>query len=190
MQDDDQQKDQEVTTDDLQDLIKEAEEIDQQEQEDNVVGTQDPASTNDNGDDEVAKLKEALARTMADFQNFKRRAGEDKMRFVKFANTELLKELLPIIDNFDRACVHVPDELKEDVWAKGVIGTHDELMKAMDKIGVKKIETVGQKFDPTKHEALIQAPGEKDVVIEELEPGYIYNGETVKAAKVKVGDGN
>ena len=127
---------------------------------------------------------------MADFQNFKRRAEEDKMRFVKFANAELLKELLPIIDNFDRSCQHIPEGLKEDAWTKGVIHTHDDLMKALEKIGVKKMETVGQKLDPVKHEALISAPGEKDVIIEVLEPGYTYNDTTIKAAKVKVGDGN
>lgn len=183
--DDDQKDDKQVTADDLQDLIKEAEEID--EKEESEIRIQESAVDNDDG--EATKLKEALARTMADFQNFKRRADEDKMRFVKFANADLLKELLPIIDNFDRACVHVPDELKEDVWAKGVVSTHDELMKALTKIGVKKTETVGQKFDPTKHDALMQAPGEKDVIVEELEPGYIYNGDTIKAAKVKVGNG-
>ena len=191
--DDDQQDDKKVTADDLQDLIKEAEEIDEQEQEEmeeENVGDGHACPSNDDDIEETAKLKEALARTMADFQNFKRRAEEDKMRFVKFANADLLKELLPIIDNFDRACVHVPDELKEDVWAKGVVSTHDELMKALDKIGVKKTETVGQKFDPTKHDALMSGPGEKDVIIEELEPGYIYNDTTIKAAKVKVGDGS
>jgi len=134
-------------------------------------------------------LKEALARCMADMQNYKRRVEEDKMRFVKFANSELLKIIIPIIDNFDRSCQHMPDNLKEDAWAKGVIHTHDDLMKALAKIGVKRIETVGKKLDPTKHEAVLQGPGEKDVVTEELEPGYSYHEETVKAAKVKVGNG-
>ena len=139
---------------------------------------------------QTEKLKEALARCMADMQNFKRRSEEDKMRFVKFANAELLKELLPIIDNFDRACQQVPAELNDDAWASGVISTHDELMKALEKIGVKRIETVGQKLDPTKHEAVIQGFGKKDEIIEELEPGYAYHDETLKPAKVKVGDGN
>ncbi len=178
--------DKKITSDDLKDLIKEAEAID----EEKTKEEEENAAQSGGDEDEINKLKEALARTMADFQNFKRRAEEDKMRFVKFANADLLKELLPIIDNFDRACIHVPDELKEDVWAKGVVSTHDELMKALDKIGVKKTETVGQKFDPIKHDALMSGPGEQDVIIEELEPGYTYNGETIKAAKVKVGDGS
>jgi molecular chaperone GrpE len=137
----------------------------------------------------IEELTSALQRCMADMQNYKRRAEEDKMRFVKFANSEFLKIIIPIIDNFDRSCQHLPDALKEDAWAKGVMHTHDDLMKALAKIGVKRIETVGKKLDPTKHEAVLQGPGEKDVVTEELEPGYSYHDETVKAAKVKVGNG-
>ena len=140
-------------------------------------------------EEEIEKLKDQLARCMADLQNYKRRAEEDKMRFVKFANAELLKELLPIIDNFDRGCQQLPDVLKEDPWAKGVIHTHDELMKALEKIGIKRIETVGQKLDPNIHEAVMQGFGKKDEIIEELEPGYTYHDETLKPAKVKVGDG-
>lgn len=138
---------------------------------------------------QIAELKDALARCMADMQNFKRRSDEDRISFVKFANAELLKELLPIIDNFNRSCEHLPDTLKDDAWAKGVVHTHDDLMKALNKIGVKRIETVGQKMDPTKHEALIQGEGEKDIILEELEPGYVYNEKVLKAAKVKVGSG-
>jgi molecular chaperone GrpE len=137
----------------------------------------------------IEELTASLQRCMADMQNYKRRAEEDKTRFVKFANGELLKMLLPIIDNFDRACQHLPENLKEDVWAKGVVHTHDDLMKAVERIGVKRIETVGKKLDTTKHEAVLSGPGEKDVVTEELEPGYSYHDETLKPAKVKVGNG-
>jgi molecular chaperone GrpE len=137
----------------------------------------------------IEELTASLQRCMADMQNYKRRAEEDKMRFVKFANGELLRMLLPIIDNFDRACQHLPENLKEDVWAKGVVHTHDELMKAVTKIGVKRIETVGKKLDPSKHEAVLAGPGEKDVITEEFEPGYSYHEETLKPAKVKVGNG-
>ena len=172
-------------TDDLQAKIEEAKKADEKVHEQE----HEQAKAQDETEKQMNALKEALARCMADMQNYKRRAEEDKMRFVKFANSELLKELIPIIDNFDRSCQHLPDSLKEDAWAKGVMHTHDDLMKALEKIGVKRIETVGKKLDPTKHEAVLQGPGEKDVVVEELEPGYMYHEETLKPAKVKVGDG-
>jgi molecular chaperone GrpE len=142
------------------------------------------------GDSEqIDELKEQLARCMADMQNFKRRAEEDKSKWIKFANYELLKELLPIIDNFDRACQQIPDNLKDDGWVKGVVHTHDDMMKALEKFGVKRIETVGKPLDPNLHEAVMQGEGEKDVIIEEFEPGYTYHEQTLKAAKVKVGSG-
>jgi len=168
--------------DDLQKKVEDAQAADEKTQ---AKETKEADKT-----DEIGQLKDQLARCLADMQNMKRRAEEDKFRFVKFANAELLKTLLPIIDNFDRACQHLPENLKTDEWAKGVISTHDELMKALEKLGVKRVPTVGEKLDPTKHEAMLSDKGEKDVILEELEPGYLYHDETLKPAKVKVGDGN
>jgi molecular chaperone GrpE len=140
-------------------------------------------------DQQIASLKDSLMRAMADSQNMKRRFEEDRARLIRFANAELLKELLPIIDHFDRACAQLPASLAGDAWVKGVLSTHEELMRALEKIGVKKIETAGKKLDPTLHEAVLQGEGEKDVILEEYEPGYTHNGETLKPAKVKVGGG-
>ncbi len=143
----------------------------------------------DQGVQKIADLTNALARCMADLQNYRRRSEEDKGRFVKFANAELLKTLLPALENLDRSCRHMPESLKEDAWAKGVLHTQTDLTKALALIGVTKIETVGKKLDLKFHEALIQGPGEKDMITEELDPGYLVNGEVLKVAKVKVGDG-
>ena len=137
----------------------------------------------------IEELTNTLARAMADLQNFKRRTQEDQVRFVKFANAELLKILVPVIDNFDRSASHLPEDLKGNDWAKGVMQIHDDFLKTLEKIGVKKVQTVGQKLNPKFHEALIAGPGEKDVIIEELEPGYTFNDDVLKPAKVKVGDG-
>ena len=137
----------------------------------------------------IEELTNHLARCMADLQNYRRRSEEDKGRFVKFANAEMLKVLLPALENLDRSCKHLPENLKEDAWAKGVLHTQSDLTKALAILGVKRIETVGQKLDLKFHEALMQGPGEKDVITEELDPGYTLNGEAIKVAKVKVGDG-
>ncbi len=164
--------------DDLQKKVEEAQQKDKEIQE-----AEKSIST------ETEELKSQLARCMADMQNFKRRVEEDKSKWIKFANYELLKELLPIVDNFDRGCRQLPDKLKDDGWAKGVVNTHDDLMKALEKIGVKRIETVGKPLNPNVHEAVMQGDGEKDIITEELEPGYTYHEQTLKAAKVKVGSG-
>jgi len=150
---------------------------------------EETAQEEDTKDAKIAELTEALARAMADMQNFKRRNEEEKGSFVKFANAELLKILIPVFDNFDRSADHLPDELKKNEWAKGVVIIHDDLMRTLEKLGIKKMPTVDEKLDPSKHEALMAGPGEQDVIIEEFEAGYTFQDETIKVAKVKVGDG-
>ena len=151
MSDDDQK-------DDLQQKVQRAQAEDQERQA-NEETTAEP---------NAEELKNALARALADLQNYKRRTEEDKAKFVKFANAEL----------------------KGNDWAKRVVQIDQELNKTLTGLGVKRIETVGQKLDTRQHEALMSGPGEKDVVIEEFEPGYLLNDEVIKPAKVKVGDGS
>ena len=174
--------DEKVVKDDLQAKIEAA------QAKDNAQN--DQSSQENEAEIKIQQLTEALQRSMADMKNMTRRAEQDKMRFVKFANVELLKQLLPIIDNFNRACDQVPEDSKENSWTKGVVQIHSNFLKVLEKIGLKKIETVGKKLDTTKHEALMSGSGKKDIVIEEFEPGYSYHNEVIKPAKVKVGDGN
>jgi molecular chaperone GrpE len=173
-------------SDDLTKKVEEAKEMDSTEQE---IPLSAGMKKEEESKKKIEELTNHLARCMADLQNYRRRSEEDKGRFVKFANTELLKILLPALENLDRSCRHLPEALKEDAWAKGVLHTQAEITKAMDKIGVKRIETVGKKMDLKFHEVLMQGPGEKEMITDELDPGYTLNGETIKAAKVKVGDG-
>lgn len=140
-------------------------------------------------DAKIEELMGQLARAMADLQNFKRRSEEEKASFVKFANAELLKNILPILDNLDRSVTHLPEDMKTNEWAKGMIHIHGDLLKTFEKLGIKKIKTVGEKLDPKMHEALMAGPGDKDIVVEEFEPGYTLFNDVIKVAKVKVGDG-
>ncbi|MBU0705768.1 nucleotide exchange factor GrpE [Patescibacteria group bacterium] len=146
-------------------------------------------SDNDAKDARIEELTGQLARAMADLQNFKRRNEDEKASFVKFANAELLKIILPILDNLDRSVTHLPEELKDNEWTKGMLQIHNDLLKTFEKLGIKKIKTVGEKLNPKMHEALMAGPGEKDVIVEEFEPGYTLFDDVIKVAKVKVGDG-
>ncbi len=156
--------------------------------------TEESASTESDEVNEANKAKideltNALARAMADLQNYKRRTKEDQAKFVKVANTELIKVLLPVIDNLDRSTEHLPDDLKDNKWAKGIVQIHDEFLKTLETVGVKKIKTIGETLDPNLHEGLMTEPGKKDEIVEEFEPGYTLNDNVIKPAKVKVGDG-
>lgn len=144
----------------------------------------------DSKDAKIEELTGQLARAMADLQNFRRRSEEEKASFVKFANAEMLKMILPILDNLDRSITHLPAEMKDNEWAKGMTHIHADLLKTFEKLNITKIKTVGEKLDPKKHEALMAGVGEKDIVVEEFEPGYMIGDEVLKVAKVKVGDGS
>lgn len=149
-------------------------------------------------DDATAKLQaeldnmtEMAKRTMADMQNYKRRVEEEKKSWSIFANADLVKKLLPIFDNFKRALTHQPKDLNEDTkkWLEGIGMSISQLEKLLQDLGVKKIEALGQKFNPDLHEALAQGPGEQDIILEELESGYTLGDKVLRHAKVKVGNG-
>ena len=167
--------------DDLDEKVKQADAEDKAQQQ--------AQNDDESKDAKIEELTGQLARAMADLQNYKRRNEEEKAGFVKWANAEMLKSLLPLLDNLDRSVTHLPEELKENEWAKGMLHIHGDLLKTFEKLGVKKIKTVGEKLDPNLHEAMLAGPGEKDAILEEFEPGYTINGDVLKVAKVKVGDG-
>lgn len=168
--------------DDLNEKVEAAKAADQSNQQ--------AQNEEDSKDAKIEELTGQLARAIADLQNFKRRSEEEKASFVKFANLELLKTILPILDNLDRSVTHLPEELKDNEWTKGMLHIHDDLIKTFEKLGIKKIETVGSKLDPVKHEAMLAGVGEKDVIVEEFEPGYTLFDDVIKVAKVMVGDGS
>ncbi|MBD3328436.1 nucleotide exchange factor GrpE [Candidatus Peregrinibacteria bacterium] len=135
------------------------------------------------------KLDEMTAisqRALADLQNFKRRTEEEKANFITFANIALLQELLPAIDNMHRTLEH---ETKDQEWIAGAEQTMKQTLQILGKIGLSTVPTLNETFDPTKHEALLTGPGEKDKIIEELEKGYTLNDKVIKMARVKVGNG-
>lgn len=137
----------------------------------------------------IAELTEALLRERADAMNVRRRAEEDRIKLGGFYKSLIVKELLPVIDNFERALKNVPKELAENDYIKGVQGVVKQFEDTMVKIGVERIKTVGEHFNPELHEAISMEEGEGDteVVTEELQAGYKVGDEIIRHAMVKVG---
>jgi len=137
---------------------------------------------------QVAELTEALQRERADAINIRRRHEEqiNGMRSVVKAN--VVRDLLPVIDNFERALKHVPKDLEENDFVKGVKGVVKQFEKTLQDIGVEKIKTSGEEFDPKYHEAVQMEEGEgsHEVVSEELQSGYRIGDEVIRHAMVKV----
>lgn len=138
---------------------------------------------------ELNEMTEMAKRAVAEMQNLKRRFEEDKRQFLTFANLELIRALLPVIDNFERALTHTPKEAAE--WCKGIEMSLNQLHQALAQAGLTSIEVeLGAKFNPDFHEALAQDTGEKDTILEVFEKGYILGDRVIRHAKVKVGNGH
>jgi len=124
-----------------------------------------------------------LQRLQAEFENFQKRNANDNVRFAKLANKELIKHLLPILDNFQLGFQN--KNSKE--FIKGMELIYSNFYSILEENGLKKIDTKG-KFNPYKHEVLLTEDSKKEseTILEELQPGYTLNGEILRNAKVKV----
>jgi len=138
---------------------------------------------------ELAKFKELAARAQADLQNAKDRMQKEAADMRAFAAAGMVQQLLPVLDHFQRAFAHLPADLKDHEWVKGVQAMEQDLLRKLMDAGLKKIECVGQPVDLAKHEVLQVGPGGKDTVIDVFEDGYEFSGRVLRAAKVKVGNG-
>ena len=137
---------------------------------------------------ELDEMTELAKRTMADMQNQKRRFEEEKKVLITMGNVGLIKSLLPIIDNLNRAKEHAPENTDKE-WLNGIEMSLNQLNTELTNFGLKEIPTKDEKFNPDLHEALLQGEGEKDIIIEELEKGYMLGERVIRHAKVKVGTG-
>lgn len=145
------------------------------------------SKTVDTSAKQIEELTNDLKRVQAEFINYKNRVETEKATLSQFSKAQTLKELLPIIDDLERALSHLPDHLKEDKWALGVRSVYDRLQKQLEKLGVKKIDALNQPFDHHLHEA-VQMDGEGDaqVVSEVLQNGYLFGDQVIRHAAVKV----
>lgn len=136
----------------------------------------------------IGELTEALQRERADAENLRRRTQEEKSRLGEFYKAMVVQELLPALDNLERAFKHIPKELKDDDFVKGIQGVLKQFEQCFAQLGVKRVKTVGEIFDPRLHEAvhMEEGDGTVEVVCEELQPGYTLGDEVIRHAMVKV----
>lgn len=138
---------------------------------------------------EIAQLKDSLARSQADFVNFRRRQAQELESTLKYANGQCIQELLPTIDNLNRAFLHTPEEIKSNQWVTGILAIEKQFLQTLEKLGLKKIQTVGQIADPNFHEIIGVSDQPKtapDTITDEIEAGYMLHDKVLRAAKVRV----
>ncbi len=137
---------------------------------------------------QVAELTEALQRERADIINVRRRHDEQLASLKNHVKADVIEDLLPIIDNFERALGHVPKDLENNDFVKGVQAIVKQFESTLGNIGVLRIKTVGEEFDPNVHEAVSMedGSGDKEVVSEELQAGYQLGDTVIRHAMVRV----
>jgi molecular chaperone GrpE len=141
-----------------------------------------------------AKAKDAveqhdqLLRLAAEFENYKKRVQKEKSDLIKFGNDSLLKAVLPILDNLERAIDHGKQMNKNGPLLQGVEIILRQFLTILERFGVKPVAAMGESFDPEKHEAVSQAESDQEPnrVISELEKGYLFHERLLRPAKVLV----
>ncbi|MFO7997266.1 MAG: nucleotide exchange factor GrpE [Dehalococcoidia bacterium] len=153
--------------------------------------------------EDIGTLRQALAeekekadkylanwqRSQADFANYKQRSEQERMESLEFANSALVSNLLPVIDDLERAFASVPAELDESSWTEGVRLIYNKLKATLEAQGLTEIQARGEPFDPRLHEAVMQQEGEEGKVIEETQKGYKFKEKVIRPSLVIVGKG-
>ena len=133
-------------------------------------------------------LQDRLLRTAAEFDNYRKRMDRERKDLSEYATTDVLLELLPIVDNFERA-LQAPAGTEADAFRKGIELIHKQMLDLLRKRGVTPLETLGAEFDPNFHQAVIQEPSaehREGEVMQELQRGYMLGERLLRPAMVKV----
>ena len=142
-------------------------------------------------DEQVALWKDKYLRTMAEFENYRRRSIKEKSDWLKNSNERIVLSICDVMDNFERAMEQMQEEHSEDPFIKGIVQIKKQLDNILEKENVKKIETEDAVFDPAMHEALAHIPSDKDEneIVAVIQNGYMMNEKVIRAARVAVSNG-
>lgn len=148
-----------------------------------------PASMEGSGKDKAREYQEQILRIRADFENTKKRLERDKLDAIRFANETLIVEILPIMDNLDRALASLTEGHDPEKVKQGLRIAQEELHKVLEKHGVQTVKTVGAEFDPRFHEAVATVDDNKfkdGAIVDEVQRGYTLNGRLVRPSRVRI----
>ena len=128
-------------------------------------------------------------RAEADFSNYKKRAEQEKGEFTTYANSSLILNLLPVLDDLERAIASLPPKLANANWVDGIKLIHRKLKAVLESQGLTEVEAVGKPFDPSLHEAVAHLDGDEGIVISEVQKGYKLKNKLIRPSLVAVGKG-
>lgn len=140
-------------------------------------------------EERLAELEEQRVRQLAEFENFRKRSEKEKSQMFEMGAKNVVEKILPVIDNFERGLMAVPEDDKESPFVQGMELVYKQILTAFEELGVKPIEAVGQEFDPNLHNAVMTVDDdtlESGTVAEEMQKGYLYKESVVRHSMVKV----
>ncbi len=143
----------------------------------------------DERDEKIEELSDKLLRQMAEFDNFRKRTEKEKSAMYEIGAKDIVEKLLPVVDNFERGLLAVPEEKKEDAFVTGMEMVYKQLLTMLEGVGVKPIEAIGQEFNPDLHNAVMHVEDEEageNIIVEEFQKGYTYRDSVVRYSMVKV----
>lgn len=138
---------------------------------------------------QIEELTDQVRRTMAEFDNFRKRTEKEKSSMYEIGAKDIVEKMLPVVDNFERGLTAIPEEAKGTSFAEGMEMIYKQLLKVLEESGVKPIEAVGQPFDPNLHNAVMHVEDEtlgENIISQELQRGYMYRDTVVRYSMVQV----
>ena len=140
-------------------------------------------------DEKIDELNDKLKRSMAEFDNYRKRTDKEKSAMYEIGAKDVIEKILPIVDNFERGLNSIPEDAKGSAFADGMEKIYKQFVKTLDDMGVKPIEAVGKPFDPNFHNAVMHVEDEsagENTVVEVFQQGYALGDKILRFAMVKV----
>ncbi len=138
---------------------------------------------------QVADLTDRLKRSMAEFDNYRKRTEKEKAAMFDMGAKAMIEKILPVVDNFERGLAQVPEEQRSDAFVDGMDKVYKQMVKNLTEAGLEPIDAVGKNFDPNLHNAVMHVEDEnlgENVVANEFQKGYTYKGSVVRHSMVQV----
>ncbi len=143
----------------------------------------------DKKDEQIEALTDQVKRTMAEFDNYRKRTDKEKSAMFEIGAKSVIEKMLPIVDNFERGLATLSEEEKSGGFAAGMEQVYKQLMNTLSEMGVEPIEAVGNAFDPNLHNAVMHMESDEygeNVIVQEFQKGYTYKGSVVRYSMVQV----
>ena len=143
----------------------------------------------DKKDLQIEELTDKLKRSMAEFENFRRRTEKEKAAMFEVGAKSVIEKILPVVDNFERGMASLSEEEAQSPFAEGMDKIYKQLLTVLESMEVKPIEALGKEFDPNFHNAVMHVEDEEageNIIVEEFQKGYLYRDSVIRHSMVKV----